>query len=311
MRALLNAILLLSGIVSVAAHARQDAGPTDVGDSIVVEGRKMTPKEVREGATGFVRTLGVVQGDQSVARWQSPICPAVLGVPEDVAQIAESKVRAIIEDVKAPLAKPGCDANLLIAFVEDGRDLMKLVAYRRPKLLYQMQGPDRRNLVDGDAPIRWWHVTGSGTGGGSPSGGAPSPATGGNTEGGGSILPDGVAGSSSYSSSLIRPPVTRSFSVATVIIDVHRAEGITLSEAAAYATFVGLAEVRDSADPPVASILNLFKDGQHPGGLTFWDRQFLTELYELPLNRFGRVQRGHLIKGLVEGGHAPVKEEAP
>ena len=39
--------------------------------------------------------------------------------------------------------------------------------------------------------------------------------------------------------------------------------------------------------------------------------QFLTELYELPLNRFGRVQRGHLIKGLVEGGHAPVKEEAP
>lgn len=310
MRPLLNAILLLS-CLAPAAHAQQDTGQAGGDDSIVVEGQRMTRKEVRERANGFVRTLGVVQGDRSIARWQNPICPSVLGVPDDVAQIAESKVRGIIEEVKAPLAKPGCDANLLIAFVEDGRDLMKLIADRRPKLLYQIQGPDRQDLVKGDAPIRWWYVTGTGTGGGAPSGGAPSPATGGNAQGGGSVLPDGVAGSSAYSSSLILPTVTRSFSVATVIIDVHRAEGITLSEAAAYATFVGLAEVKDSAAPPVASILNLFKEGDHPGGLTFWDRQFLTELYDLPINRFGRLQRGHLIEALVEGGNATAKEEAP
>ncbi len=310
MRPLLQALLLLLAFTP-NAQAQQDATQTDADDSIVVEGRRMTRKEVRERATGFVRTLGVVQGERSVARWQSPICPAILGVPGDVEQIAEAKVRAIIREVGAPLAKAGCDTNLLIAFVEDARDLMKLVADRRPKLLYQIQGPDRQDLVKGDAPIRWWHVTDAGTGGGAPTGGTPSPVTGGNAEGGGSILPDGVAGSAAYSSSLIQPAVTRTFAAATVVIDVHRAEGISLTAAMAYAAFVGLAEVKDSAAPPVTSILNLFGEGDRPKDLSFWDRQFLTGLYNLPLNRFGRTQRGHLIGAVVKGDSPTAKEQAP
>jgi hypothetical protein len=72
-----------------------------------------------------------------------------------------------------------------------------------------------------------------------------------------------------------------------------------------YAAFVGLAEVRARALPPLPSILNLFGTRAEGAGdpnhaLTDWDRRFLVRLYTLPLNRLASAQRNQLVNALLD-----------
>lgn len=270
------------------------------GDMIVVEGQRLTREEVRAKANDFVRKLGVVQGDRSVARWVEGVCPKVKGLSPDHARIVVSRLRATIKAIGAPLAKESCDTNFLVAFVSDGKEMVSIIDDKRPSRMAQVEGPERRALLESDAPIRWWYTIGIGSGDGAMTGTTPSPVTGGNSQSGASMLPDGVPMGGSFASSLIRTQAVRMLSAATVIIDVNRAEGVSLNAAANYAAFVGLSEVRGKALPAVPSILNLFAPQDKASDLTDWDRRFLVQLYDLPLNRFGRAQRGHLVKALVD-----------
>lgn len=296
-----------SAIVAQAPEPADDANNT-----IIVEGQRLTRKEVRERATGFVRTLGVVQGERSVARWVDGVCPRVLGVAPEIAKLVEAKVRKITSNIGAPLADERCHTNLLIAFVENGRDIAKLISTNMPNAMSQVHGIDRRDLEQGDAPIRWWYTIGDSASTGGKALDMPPPGSFGNSEGGGSALPTGVPTVRNYSSSLVRPATTRSIDAATVVIDVNRAEGISLTAASAYAAFVGLAEIKGRAKPPVSSILNIFGEKTSANDLTFWDSQFLDELYDMPLNRWGRVQRGYLVKAIGQAeGEAEDAEDGP
>jgi hypothetical protein len=301
--------LSLSFTPAFAQQAATDPAASAEGD-IVVEGERLTREEARHRAAVFVRTLGVVQGERSVARWTGPVCPRTKGLAPDHAALVEGWFRAIAERAGARLADKDCATNLLIAFVGNGDGFMALVKDHRPKTLFQVSGPDRQDLVGGDAPIRWWYTIAYGSGDGGGMSNTPSPVTGGNAEGGGSMLPDGVPVGGSVTGSLIRTGAIRSIAAATIVIDVNRAEGVPLKAATAFAAFVGLAEIKGSAEPPAASILNLFRDRQRASELSYWDREFLDELYRLALNRSGRRQRGRLIKAMVDSDNR-VEEEAP
>lgn len=269
-------------------------------DMIVVEGQRLTREEVRAKANDFVRRLGVVQGSRSVARWVEGVCPKVKGLSPDHARIVVSRLRATIEAIGAPLAKENCETNFLVAFVGDGKEVVAIIDNKAPGRMAQVEGPERRALLESEAPIRWWYMIGIGSGDGAMTSTTPSPVTGGNSEAGASMLPDGIPSGGSFASSLIRTQAVRMLSAVTVIIDVNRAEGISLNAATNYAAFVGLSEVRGRTLPTVPSILNLFAPQDKAIDLTDWDRRFLSELYTLPLNRFGRTQRGHLVKALVD-----------
>jgi hypothetical protein len=226
----------------------------------------------------------------------------------------EGWFRTIAINAGAKLANGSCRTNLLIGFVDSGDEFMKLVKDYRPTTLFQVNGPDRQNLANGDAPIRWWYTIGYGGGDGARGDGGnlgnlPPVTTGGNGQGGGSILPDGVPFGGSITDSLIRTNVTRAIQSATIVIDVNRAEGVPLKAATAFAAFVGLAEVKGTAKPQSASILNLFQDRQNSTELSYWDRAFLDDLYTLPLNRSGRQQRGHLINAMLAGDPAQAGTE--
>lgn len=294
------------------AFAQDDRNVAQSSDAqIVVEGERLTEKEARQRATGFVRTLGVVQGDRSVARWTRRICPRVMGLSPQHAALVEGWFRDAAAKAGAKLASGKCDTNFLIAFVESGEAFMQSVKARRPTALYAVDNASRRSLVNGDAPVRWWYGTGFGGGDGSrPDGGSlaatstPAGIAGGG-EGGSSMLPDGVPSGASISASMIRTSVVRTIESATIVIDVNQAQGATLDAVTKFATFVGLAEVKSTATPDSASILNLFSDRARVNELSDWDRAFLKELYVLPLNRSGRRHRGRLIAAMVDQDGAP------
>jgi hypothetical protein len=288
--------MMSAGVVPSLASAQTG----EESDTIVVEGQRLSREEVRAKANDFIRKLGVIKSDRSVARWVDRICPKVMGLSPDHAQIVTARLRKTISSLGAPLAKDACKTNFLIAFVDDGKEMVSTISVKDTSRMAQVEGPERRALLESDDPIRWWYTVKFGSGDGGAAGTAPAAGISGNSESGAPMLPDGIPIGGSFAPSLIRTQAIRVISAATVIIDVNRAEGVSLSAAADYAAFVGLAEVKGRTPPPVPSILNLFAQQDKAQNLTDWDRRFLVELYDIPLNRFGRAQRGHLVKALVD-----------
>lgn len=289
--------------LAVVTGARAQA-PTVPSDDIVVQGQRLTRQEALTRAQGFVRTLGVVQGDRSLARWVEPICPKVIGLSAEHGRIVMDRLQATIRTIGAPLAKGTCDTNLLVAFVSDGKQMVNIIDQKQSRRMAQVQGPERRALLESDAPIRWWYMIDLGSGDGTGLGSNAPPGVGGNSDTGAPMW-DGIPTSQSYGSSLIRSPVIRMISAATILVDVNRAEGVPLTAVVDYAAFVGLAEVRARALPPLPSILNLFgaqpEEASGPNHvLTDWDRRFLVRLYTLPLNRLTSAQRNRLVNALLD-----------
>ena len=257
-----------------AAFAEPAADPTlRSPDDIVVEGERLTREEAKKRANAFIRTLGVAPGiysQDSVARWTVRLCPRALGLSDEHAALVEGWFRDTVRSSGARIADGKCDANVLLLFVDDGANFIKLFKARYPGQFADMSGPDIRDLVELDKPVRWWYSVRRTSGG----------------------------------LSLIGPQTLRSIEGATIVIDVNDAEGATLRAVTDYAAFVALSGIRIRAEPQSQSILGLFDDRQGRRELTPWDKRFLTELYAMPHERKGRYQRGRLVGALVKADDA-------
>lgn len=245
-------------------------------DDIVVEGELLTEKEARKRANDFVRTLGVAPGiyaEDSVARWTTKLCPRALGLSDEHAALVEGWFRDTVRSTGAGVSDGECSTNVLLLFVDDGANFVRLFKARYPGQFADMSGPNIRDLVDLDKPVRWWYSVRRVSGG----------------------------------LALTGPQSIRMIEGATIVIDVNRAEGVTLRAITDYAAFVALSGIRIRAEGQPQSILGLFDDRRGKRELTAWDRRFLTELYALPHARKGRYQRGKLVGALVktEGGGEP------
>ncbi|WP_191555746.1 hypothetical protein [Brevundimonas aurantiaca] len=309
MHAILPGAGLLSALafIGTAASAQDRTEPkAEISDPIVVVGTKMTREEARRQAVTFVRGVGVPGGDRPAARWKDPVCPHVIGLEPAHAAIVERKLRAIAKEARVPVAKASCKTNIVITFASDAGALVRDVSARSRAALAEVPVQDRDALREGDAPIRWWYTTdvrGKDGMSASASAGAP-PWTGGNAEGGGSVLPDTGRSLRQYSSSVVSTQAVRVLTSATVVIDVNLAEGRTLDTVTSYAAMVAFAEIKGAEFAPTSSILGAFESGG-PHALTDWDLRFLRALYSLPLDRKARQQRDILVGALVAEADQP------
>ena len=206
------------------------------------------------------------QSQDSVARWTVRLCPRALGLSDEHAALVEGWFRDTVRSSGARIADGKCDTNVLLLFVDDGANFIKLFKARYPGQFADMSGPDIRDLVELDKPVRWWYSVRRTSGG----------------------------------LSLIGPQTLRSIEGATIVIDVNDAEGATLRAVTDYAAFVALSGIRIRAEPQSQSILGLFDDRQGKRELTEWDKRFLTALYTIPHERKGRYQRGRLVGALLK-----------
>lgn len=294
--ALLSGLTLLA--ISPAAGAG-DAPPPATDDPIVVTGERQTPEQIRDAAVSYVHAVGFAQGNRPAGRWLAAICPHVVGLNRDHAAIVETRIRTIAMDAGIRVARPGCRSNIVVSFVSDGADLVRRVA-RRSRQLADVQNPQRDRLLTGAAPIRWWYTSETTSRDGAATGDSGVAGAVNNAEGGGSGIPqgDGIGSISQYTSSIVSTLVVRGLRSASVVVDVNRSAGVSLSAVADFAAFVALAEVTPPDDAPDRSILGLF--GPRPvTQLTATDRAFLTSVYQLRLDREARMHRGLIVRSLV------------
>jgi hypothetical protein len=286
----------MHGLLLLLAASAQSPAPAD-RDTIDVIGRK--PEEGRKEAQAFVRAVGVA--NRPVARFVDPVCPKALGVPRKIAVRVEARFRAVAKEAGAKLAAAPCQANVTIAFDKNTDAVVDEVARRSPGIFEELGPGHVQSLKRSPAPIRWWHTVAERTKDGLRALGNDVPP---------SVRLDGPGGPQlggqvyqQYRSSFLTSQMVRALTSATIVVDVDRATGLPLDSVAAFASLVGLAEIRFDEEAPPNSILSLTApDG--PRELTTIDQSFLRTLYKLPLDRTAMAHRGLLIRGLVNGEKA-------
>jgi len=272
LRAVLS--LALAGALTGPAAAQdpspQAAAPAD--DDIVVTGERPTHAEVSRQARD-VTDIGSDIRDRPLARIEDRLCPGVIGLKRDGAELMIDRIRWNAERLHMWMADDtDCRPNLIIAFVEDGKAEIASLVDRQPWLFADMTTAQRRALVATDGPVRVWTTALTRTRDGMPierRESLDSPPQ----------VEMWMAHSKLYLT--IREDITQ----VVVLFDRAGARGKSIIQLADYATMRGFARTRPAeGDARLDTILALF-DPNHepPAALTDFDQAYLTNLYkEIP-----------------------------
>ncbi len=293
--ALLTALALVQEPAQAAAPAPQEP-PAIALEEVVVEGRRLEDL-TRE----FVDEVSAPPRNRGLARWRSGVCVGVTGIRRDIAQhIADHVSRVALQYGLRP-GDPGCSANVLIVFDEDGQSLGEAMVERRRRIFHLgVGGLDRGNaaLDDfrySDRPVRWWHVS------------VPTNAHTGEV---GIRLPGGSAPMIPGEGLVNRGRWLRDdLNKVIIVVDGEKIDGFGLPQLGDYLSMVALAQIDPEGDTGgFSTILNLFDDPEGSPGLTGWDRAYLDALYTGPSERIrDSDQTRQLLRNLREARAAELE----
>jgi hypothetical protein len=265
--------------VLFSAHAQAQIAPEPdaaASDStIVVTGQNEEPPSRKEVFDQAFKLSRMRSGDiyqVAAARFEAPLCPGVNGLRQDAAERVVHRIRANAARIKLAVAKAGCSPNLVVAFVEDGRELLDNLARRRDRPLRLITAAERQELLADEAPVRVWN----------------------NIRTISLVFPPGpvrIWRDEEQPPSLARNvvmflPARKEIMSALVVFDRGAVIGLTLDQLADYATMRGLAHTRPAnGDEPMETILSLFADQERrPAALSPFDLGYLQGLYFGPPN---------------------------
>ena len=274
--ALVAALALPQDAAATPLPQEPPAGTVRLED-IVVDHRRLG-----DAVRDFVGEVGAPPRRRGLARWQDALCVGVVNIRRDIGQALADRISRVGLDLGLEIAEPGCTANVLIVFAEDGAALADaMVAEHRRAFRIGIGGVDRgnpalRDFRTADRPVRWWHVSVPVD---SESGkiavrmpGDVDPVT------GNPVAPVIFVFAASRLTSQIRDELNK----AVIVVDVDDVEGVNLAQLADYLAFVSLAQVDPDGDTSsFDTVLNLFDNPAAVDGLTEWDRTYLTSLYRV------------------------------
>jgi len=244
--------------------------------------RKDTEKRVHE----FVSRVAVMFHYESLARWTTPICPLVAGLPRNDGEFVLTRFSEIAASVGAPLAPRQCDVNFVVLVASDPvASLNAWVARARYRNLFGDAGPTQiKRFLNTRRAIRvWYNDTSSGANGsilmpGSPMPGSQCPGVGSS---------GGAAVNCFADDTRVERTAVWTISSVIEIVDAGAMKGFKFEQMADYIAMVGLAEFNVDADFGTApTILRVFLAPREirPSSLTDWDKAYLRALYHVRLS---------------------------
>ncbi|WP_087138890.1 hypothetical protein [Brevundimonas diminuta] len=279
--AFLKMMALAAGLVSaepgqVELQAGVDPQAAQVDDVEVVA--RMRATQVRERVNAFIESNMAPPHGRPLARWNKPVCVATAYLNPQYAQAVIDRVAARIIEAGGDVAEPGCKVDIMIVGTDDGpRTAKELVkddprGYRPSRGSTDRGGRALRRFQEGDAPVRWWHVS--------------LPV---NVDTGelavrldGEDYPTNTVRDASRLRSNVRDDLAR----VTVIVDFTQTSQVQSSALVDYIAFVALAQVNPEGDlDGQDTILNLFERPTEYAAMTQWDRDYLAALYSVVPNR--------------------------
>jgi hypothetical protein len=264
-----------------AEPASQDAatpGPsretTSTPDAVIIQAHR--DREIKRQITKFVSGGVVTYYNDSLERWNQPICPLVAGLPSKPAEFIRARVSQVARDSHAPLGAEHCKPNLVVVITNDPDLLLEKWYKRFPGLFNTCNGlgPVKR-FLHSRQPVRvFYNAKFTSTGG----------------PGIGALQLDGLnfnipVPSDCFTTTTVGTYLHRGavqeLTTAIIVVDGRQTTMINMGQLADYIAMIGLAEIRMQADTGTApSILHLFQGSNpQPLGLSPWDEAFLHGLY--------------------------------
>src|SRR5690606_1894056 len=104
----------------------------------------------------FASAPASAQADaEPLARFEDPICPGVVGLKLEAAEQMVDRIREAAADFGRRLAPIGsCEANLIVAFVEDGRAFARRMQRENGWLYAELSASDRETVLNDTGPAR-------------------------------------------------------------------------------------------------------------------------------------------------------------
>ena len=279
--AFLSIVGLALSTAPLSGLTRAEPPPTSIDErtlpQVTVEAQR---KAIEHQAYDFVRkaTQNPRFQDESLPRWNAPLCFAVAGLPAKEGLYALGRLAEIARTAGARVANAGCKYNFIVVFAAQPDTLLNKAFRLHPKSFDRCGGlPEIKKFLAPSKPgaVRVWHNSRLFTRDGIPIGSQ-------RDCGGMSFDNNDFPISNQYLPSRIERYDVFAFSLALVIVDTAYPQPVRLGQLVDYAAMVGLADIAlDASLGDAPSILRIFDqppDAQ-PSGLTHWDEAFLSGLY--------------------------------
>lgn len=289
-------ITVLCGALSLAMPAFAASAASEADDpstdrtAIVVTGKsEQTPAAVRKQARKITQVGGGVY-HTPLAQFQDPICPGIIGVSREVAEVMVDRIRDTAEQIGLDTAREGtCTPNILVIFVANGQQAIKALAKQRSYLFQRITAPELRAMIADKGPVHAWvNTTVRSRQGDELQGSADLDL----------MNPPrlNVAQSQSHIFLAHRLDIVSSI----VMIDLPAANGMSAVQLADYATMRAIVRTRPvEADTSVSTILSLFDPaGARPAALTDFDQAYLRTIYGSIANLNAASKLAHINKRL-------------
>lgn len=257
---MIRGIAALSLLLLAGAAPPEPAPSGDPGQEIVVRAR--TDGEVDR----FVQALTQNARGRQIARWNDPICPRVIGLDPSHASFVVARIGAVARQFRITVARGRCHGNIVVVVAGDADDFTAALVRRYPRLF---RGA-RDNLATRDEiarllrprPVRWFAASATGNADGAP-------------------IIEGI--NRPRSMSRLTETTVENATLAFIIVDANKLQGLIWRQLAEYLALVALARPAMDAPYDAATLLSIFQmrdaGGQGPRQLTSWDRNLLRGLY--------------------------------
>lgn len=287
MRIPLLVLIVATGLVGLRAAAAQQSAAADapaasasapqgLQPEVTVLGRRL---KLAPRVQSFVYGITQLKDNQGLARWNSPVCPRVTGLPREQGEFVLERIAEIARAAHVPLGGEDCKPNLFIFLTTQPKELLLEMDRRKHWVTFGDAMPlDVSEFINDSRPVKVWYNS-SWVQPGAPL--LPGLPPGIQIQGGGGFGSFATVNSPMKGSHIFNA-VAYSFSLVYVIADQTQLRGVSLRQFADYAAMVGLSEIRPTPHlQDRRSILTLFghDPAAAPSGLDEWDSLFLKYLY--------------------------------
>ena len=247
-------------------------------ETVTVEAPRL--KELKRQISHFVSNLAVSYLNDSLERWDTPVCPLVASLTKDDGEFVLARISKIARTSHAPLGSEHCRANLyIIVTVNPGLYVRRWVK-RDPFLLSACNGVGYiDDFLRARGPVRVYYNAEFRSAGAAK---VPLEATGLAFQSvalGPGLSPCAAAGGKV--DTRISYGVVQALTSVIIVVDSERTANINIGQLADYVALIGLAQIHLNANTGTApTILSLFRQTDRaPQGLSPWDESFLHSLY--------------------------------
>ena len=259
-----------------ALAAQAPATPPADTQAIVVEGT-----HAKRRANNYLDHVLPPVFDGQVGRFEDPLCPATIGLPDNLKDEVLKRLKLVAAVVRIPVETGKCKANLVIIVVDDKKALIEGMRRKKESYLYGIGNDRIAELANSSAPVAAWQITDVIGADGMPL----------RTDGDGyprlftTIPPSRVV------------QTTRKRIIGGVVVIEQRGLlDVTTRQVADYALVRLLAPMEEKErTAPDSSVLSLFNQGVRPQdapqSLTWWDFAFLKALSDTRSDLVADVQR--------------------